>query len=128
MVLSQRRIHAVVTALKWYYFMLAFSMAFALLASILIGNLKLYLLNILLTLLVSAVIFLGLQTRKPWIVPLIIILSAMSIARFFLLHSPLTGVLTIARVIGLWISVFELFFFTRKNVKSYFKVRKIPIF
>lgn len=75
----------------------------------------------------SFAIYMGLKRVRPWVVPVIVFLSSTAI--IFGILSQTTGLSTvIARGVGFVLHVSTIYFFTRKEVKGYFKSRGTTIF
>jgi hypothetical protein len=128
---SEKNIHRIISILKWYYFFWVCLGGLILLIASLIGYKSPRLIDALTILLSSSAILFGLYKRKSWVVVLITVKSALSIVIAFF-QTPLTSqaplgptVGIVAQTIGLGISAFEIYFFTRKEVRKYFKATDV---
>ena len=73
-----------------------------------------------LPLITSTLIFRGLSRRKFWVIPLMVGLGIFAIVRLSF-YQPPELYLSIVRVAGFGLSAFQIFFFTKKEVREYFK-------
>jgi len=91
----------------------------------------------LLPILISWGLYWGIKNRKSWIVPVMILWASLGIINFFILGGPQSGVfnyqltngiyILIKFLLGLW-GIFTIYFFTRKEVRFYFKSKEVFLF
>lgn len=120
---SEKSIRIVVAILKPYYLVLP---VLAGLGFVLTLNTS-FLLTYALPSLIGVAVFIGLQKRKSWVVFLVLILSAFAVVSLFL-YQPENIYQVLAKFGGLLINVLQIFFFTRKEVRSYFKTKDTTLF
>jgi len=130
---SEKNIHRIVSILKWYYFVLVCLEGFIIFGRLLTGYPLQQLVNHSLFSLIPLAIFLGLNKRKSWVIIIIVVYSALSFLMAFFLPVPSPSRLDpfefeLITVIGLLINAFNLYFFTRKEVRKYFKATDIIIY
>ncbi|OGD86684.1 hypothetical protein A2870_04790 [Candidatus Curtissbacteria bacterium RIFCSPHIGHO2_01_FULL_41_11] len=125
MTFSEKNIKTIVNFLKWFYLLIAIAEIF-----LLIGN---YFLNarfsieLVMGILLAISFFIGLRARKPWVIPLLLIVS--SIALFSqIFTSVVTETFLIAKVVGIGISLFLIYFCTKKEVRAYFGTKGLFLF
>ena len=74
----------------------------------------------------SLAIYIGLRRLRSWVVPVLIIVSTLSLVfgLFSFGRASPSLYLAIARAIGFALNIFTLYFFTRKEVRDFFKVSR----
>lgn len=77
---------------------------------------------------ISVVQYYGLHKRKSWIVPTIVILTSIGLVRARFFSFPQTTDVVIARFLGVGFAAFEIYFFTRKEVRKCFNAKGIFIY
>lgn len=130
---SEKSIQRIVSILKWYYFVLVCLVGYILLVGSLTGFILQQLVNNSLIFLVFLAIFLGLNKRKSWVIIIIVVTSALTFWEAFSTPVPSQNrlspaALELIRVIHLLINAFNLYFFTRKEVRKYFKATDVIIY
>ncbi|OGZ95023.1 MAG: hypothetical protein A2847_03060 [Candidatus Sungbacteria bacterium RIFCSPHIGHO2_01_FULL_50_25] len=78
-------------------------------------------------LVISLVIYIGIAYRKSWVLPLIWITLSIGFIQGLLIPIG-DAVFLIAKVVGLSIGIFWIYFFNRKQVREYFHYKGITIF
>ena len=76
---------------------------------------------------VTALLLQGLKTRKSWIAPTIVFLSVFT-AIGSLLTSPADLLQSFARIFGFALAAFQIYFFSRKEVRKYFGTQGTVLF
>jgi len=125
MISSEKQVKSVVTFLSWFYLLSGIVLALLLIANFLLSNN--FLTASFIGLLVPFSLFIGLKYRKPWLVPLIILVSSITLLSlvFTLVHN---ATFIVAKLVGMVLSLFELYFFTKKEVRNYFGTKGIFFF
>lgn len=114
---SPKRIRVIISILKYFYLMITILTIISILFDLTIGKFKI---NNLTTVLLGSVIYLGLKNKYRWIIPVITIISALVIiANLSFRPNNFPDIVVKLFVFGL--NIFNLYFFTRKEVKKYFK-------
>ena len=122
----QKNIKVIVAVVKWFYFLGALFSIVALGWFIQI-NAHDYLIIPLVALMISTSMFIGLHYKKSWVPISMVILSTLNLIQHLVhLSQDITGILLGS--IGFLISLFLLFFFTRKEVKEYFNSNETIIY
>ena len=75
----------------------------------------------------SAALIFGFQKKKPWIVPIMILVSSFGILGNFL-YSPANSFWLGVKILGFIFGIFWLYFFTRKEVRAYFNAKGVWLF
>ncbi|MFC1751656.1 hypothetical protein ACFLY5_00735 [Patescibacteria group bacterium] len=123
--MKEKTIKKIVNILKIFYLAVAIFAGVTTVLAIFLGHLvPIYYLIIVFGLFWFAV-FLGLHKRQQWVVPVVIIFAVISLinATFSFGGRLSTLPMVIARFVGFGFSIFEIWFFTRKEVREYFKVK-----
>ena len=76
---------------------------------------------------IGATIYLGLKMRKFWIVPVKVILSSLGLISV-LFYQPKNVLLLVIKLFIIALTSFEIYFFTRKEVRKYFKAKGLFLF
>lgn len=125
MTFSEKSIKTIVNFLRWFYLLIAIAEIF-----LLIGN---YFLNgkfsieLVIGILVATTFFIGLRSRKPWVIPLLLIFS--SITLFSQIFTSVgNGTFLITKLIGIFLSLFLIYFSSKKEVRAYFGTKGIFLF
>lgn len=134
MAFSEKSIHKIVSILKWYYFVFVCLGGFALLAGLFVGYKLPQLFHISGIFLIPSLIYLGLKKRKSWVIILVVVQCVLNIAFAFFTTGvtpqnslgPVAG--TLIKITGVVMAVFQLYFFTRKEVRKYFKATDVIIY
>ena len=125
MTFSDKRINLICSILKWFYLVGAI---FSITAFVIIYlTIHQVMVEGIIGFLVPMGIFLGLRKRNPLIVPVIVLFGMFGLI-LNLLSSPKNILEVIAKVFGMFLSLFLIYFFTRKEVRKYFNVKGIPFF
>ena len=119
--LTESRIKKTIIVIKYFYVVLALITVLVLLSDlttfISIEELAFPLLSIIITL----VVVFGLQKRKPWVVMLILFISAIGILNAIIAFS-------IPSLFTLLLMVMQIYFFTHSEVRKYFGVKGTALF
>ncbi len=84
-------------------------------------------LSILFALVPAAAFYSGFKYRQPWIIPVMILLGSFGTISYLFLGA--NGTLqVIVKNLALFVSLFQLYFFSRKEVRKYFRSRGIYLF
>ena len=125
---SEKNIQRIVTILKWYYFVFVCLGSFVLLGGLLIGYKLPQLFNIAGIFLLPLLIYLGIKKRNNWVIVVIVIQSAVNILYAFFRPVPLQNTLgpvagILIKITSMVFDVFQIYFFTRKEVRKYFNAK-----
>lgn len=127
MAFSKERIHLIVNLLKWYnLFLILASLILFIIALLFLSkhiinrHLEILIFNTFSSIFVSLTFFIGLHKRRLWAIPTIIVLSFFNIVALLFLSNLTIWTHHIARIFYLCLSLFQIYFFTRKEVQQYF--------
>ncbi|MBI4132801.1 MAG: hypothetical protein HY473_01775 [Candidatus Sungbacteria bacterium] len=79
------------------------------------------------TAITSLTVYFGLMQRRPWVAPLMLILLSFAFIQVVLLKPSTTSGIA-GKFVGIIINLFWFYFFTKKEVRSYFNTKGIWLF
>jgi hypothetical protein len=124
---SEKSIRTTIFALKWFHLLVACVTALIILILLLVRHVPFSLGTALLIFLQSSAIFFGLHKRRPWVIILIVASSIIGTTNSFF-YNPNTSIQVVAKLVGIWLNIFHLYFFSRKEVRKYFDMKGVIIF
>ncbi len=136
MKLSEKNIKTVVNVLKYLYLVTSIVLLLLILAIIYLLNFgspaktPSPLISIIFQipgLIMCFAFYWGLKTKQPWLVPIMVVLNSLHLV-YLMLTFPQDIIHVIAKIIGLCLAAFNIYFFTTKEVKKYFKSKGLYLF
>lgn len=133
---SEKNIKFIISLLKGFYLTFTIILAILLIAAIFLtlilnknlsGSPLITLAEVLIAVMLGSAIYLGLKNKKPWVISIIVFSASISLLPQ-LLYNTTSITNLIFKVFGLVLSIFEIYFFTRKEVRQYFGTKRIFLF
>lgn len=123
---SLNKIKTVVNVVKWFYLVGAVIEIFLIAIVFLIGNgLRI---DAIIGTIVSIILYFGLKNKKSWVVPTILILSSLSFVGQLIYIPAVNITFLVLKIIVSLISIFLIYFFSRKEVREYFNSKGLYLF
>lgn len=121
---SEKQVSFVVSIFKFFNLFIIVLAILVIPLSILINRFSM---SIVLALIPALAFYIGLKYRQPWIIPVMILIGSFGTINFFFSNAD-TTLGALKKYIGLVMSLFQLYFFSRKEVRKYFRSRGIYLF
>lgn len=122
---SDKNIRKVVSVLKGFY--LFIMVILIILTSFLYLYGGRFRMEALIGIVFTGVVYIGLKNKQPWVISVIVYSASLGLISQ-LINSPNNTIKLAAKILGSALTIFEIYFFTRKEVKKYFGVKSIFLF
>lgn len=127
---SDKNIKLIVSILKFLYSVLLVIIILLLSISFILGivdRININLFNEVVYLLINTAYVVGLNYRKPWLIPIILFFSTFGIIGT-IVFKPLDSIELVVKILSFALGAFQIYFFTRKEVRKYFGVKGLFLF